>query len=75
MSPVRIGKEGTNRRGFVKNMAAGAGGYTLAAFQTEPDRKKKSSDGAGLTKIARLASTARGGSGKRRAGRAPRSAP
>jgi hypothetical protein len=45
MNPVRIEKKGTNRRGFVKNMAVGAGGYALAPLQSEQDRKKKSSDG------------------------------
>jgi hypothetical protein len=45
MNPVRIEKKGTNRRGFVKNMAVGAGGYALAPLQSEQDRKKKLSDG------------------------------
>jgi hypothetical protein len=54
MSQNSIEKKSTNRRGFVKNMAVGAGGYALAPFQSEQDRKKKTSDGGGLTKIEEL---------------------
>ena len=49
-----MGKKAQIVEDFVKNMAAGAGGYTLAAFQTEPDRKKKSSDEGSWTKIEQL---------------------